>query len=209
MKIYYPQYCYDCRCAFVSDKIHARCWSCNFKNTINCFREKYGATRLFVKIFAFLVKVFPKCNNRRTHSCGFWQSFFTDGLFVLSQSHNAIGLNSFFDKIRTNFFYNCGGFLMVCSVYRHYLSTTKSAYAVVYSFFCSNITSKIRLNKLKNFAIIHADLYSARISRAIGILAFSHCVCRFFNAYVGFPIYNPCYIRICFFFSHKNIINTL
>ena len=40
-KIYYHHYCYDCYCWYVSDKRHARCWSCNSENTINTFREKY------------------------------------------------------------------------------------------------------------------------------------------------------------------------
>lgn len=39
--MFYPQYCYDCQCAFVSDKRHTRCWACNSRNTINCFREMY------------------------------------------------------------------------------------------------------------------------------------------------------------------------
>lgn len=39
-KIYYPHYCYDCYCTYVSAKRHARCWSCNSENTINCFGQK-------------------------------------------------------------------------------------------------------------------------------------------------------------------------
>jgi hypothetical protein len=39
--VFYPQFCYDCGCTYVSDKRHARCWNCNATDTINCFRERY------------------------------------------------------------------------------------------------------------------------------------------------------------------------
>jgi predicted Zn-ribbon and HTH transcriptional regulator len=39
--IFFPQYCFDCSCTFVSDRIHARCWHCNSENTINCYGEHY------------------------------------------------------------------------------------------------------------------------------------------------------------------------
>ena len=43
--IYYPQYCYDCGCTFVSAERHARCWSCNSENTINCYAEKLKSNK--------------------------------------------------------------------------------------------------------------------------------------------------------------------
>jgi len=39
--IFFPQYCFDCQCAFISKTRHARCWACNGTNVINCFREIY------------------------------------------------------------------------------------------------------------------------------------------------------------------------
>lgn len=39
--IYYPQYCYDCGCSFVSESRHAQCWACGGSKTINCFSEFY------------------------------------------------------------------------------------------------------------------------------------------------------------------------
>jgi len=41
--IFYPQYCYACGCSYVSDKRHAICWSCGGKETINCYRERFGS----------------------------------------------------------------------------------------------------------------------------------------------------------------------
>ena len=40
-KVYYPQYCFDCHCGFISKERFSRCWNCNSKNTINCYGEKY------------------------------------------------------------------------------------------------------------------------------------------------------------------------
>ena len=39
--IFYPQHCYDCLCCYVSKERHARCWSCNSDNTVNCYGEMY------------------------------------------------------------------------------------------------------------------------------------------------------------------------
>ena len=37
--IFYPHYCYDCQCEYVSDKRFAWCWSCHSWNVVNCYRE--------------------------------------------------------------------------------------------------------------------------------------------------------------------------
>ena len=37
--VFYPQYCMDCLCSFVSRTVHSLCWSCGGVETINCYRE--------------------------------------------------------------------------------------------------------------------------------------------------------------------------
>jgi len=44
--IFYPHYCYDCQCAYVSDKRFAWCWSCHSWNVVNCYRETKGVESL-------------------------------------------------------------------------------------------------------------------------------------------------------------------
>ena len=39
MKIYYPQFCFDCHLSFVSDKRNVGCRKCGQENVINCFSE--------------------------------------------------------------------------------------------------------------------------------------------------------------------------
>ena len=37
--IFYPHYCHDCHCTYVSDKPLAWCWSCHSWNVVNCYGE--------------------------------------------------------------------------------------------------------------------------------------------------------------------------
>ena len=42
---YYPQYCFDCKCSYISKERHSKCWNCKSENTINCYEEKYKENR--------------------------------------------------------------------------------------------------------------------------------------------------------------------
>jgi len=37
--IFYPHYCYDCHCTYISDKRLDWCWACHSWNVINCCKE--------------------------------------------------------------------------------------------------------------------------------------------------------------------------
>ena len=37
--IFYPHYCHDCHCTYVSDKRLAWCWSCHSWNVVNCYGD--------------------------------------------------------------------------------------------------------------------------------------------------------------------------